>query len=72
MEKKMVSNGWGSKEVTREEFQRHWIDYSGHMWTLFNDDEYTKYLDMQAMVEELAGKTWDRYSPILVRTKEKA
>ena len=42
------------------------------MWTLFNDDEYTKYLDMQAMVEELAGKTWDRYSPILVRTKEKA
>jgi hypothetical protein len=42
------------------------------MWMLFSDDEYSKYLDMQYMIEELAGKTWDRYSPILVRTKEKA
>jgi hypothetical protein len=68
----MVSNGWGSKEVTRNEFQQQWLDYSGRMWMLFDDGEYGKYLDMQYMIEELAGKTWDRYSPILVRTKEKA
>ena len=71
-EKKMVSNGWGSKEVTRNEFQQQWLDYSGRMWMLFDDGEYSKYLDMQYMIEDLAGKTWDRYSPILVRTKEKA
>jgi hypothetical protein len=70
-EKKMVSNGWGSKEVTRNEFQQQWLDYSGRMWMLFDDGEYSKYLDMQYMIEDLAGKTWDRYSPILVRTKEK-
>jgi len=70
-EKKMVSNGWGSKEVTRNEFQQQWLDYSGRMRMLFDDGEYSKYLDMQYMIEDLAGKTWDRYSPILVRTKEK-
>ena len=70
--KKMVTNGWGSIEVTRNEFQQQWLDHSGRMWMLFDDGEYGKYLDMQYMIEELAGKAWDRYSPILVRTKEKA
>jgi hypothetical protein len=59
-ETKKFSNGLGSKAVTRTEFQQHWLDYSGHMFTLFSaSNEFVKYYDMQQMIEDLAGKMWD-------------
>ena len=60
MKTKTVSNGFGSKDVTKEEFQKYWLDYSGQMWVLFNNaGEINKYMDMQLLVEDLASKMWD-------------
>ena len=56
---KVFSNGWGSKAVTRDEFQQYWLDHSGQMFTLFRDAP-SEFLELQAKVEQLAGVVWDK------------
>jgi hypothetical protein len=57
---KPVSNGFGHIDMTREEFITRWMDYSSQLMPLFLEVNSTGYLDMQLVVEEGAGKMWDK------------
>jgi hypothetical protein len=58
--KKSFSNGWGSKELSKEEYVEHWLELTGQFAYLFypanRGDELLKF---QGAIDELASKAWD-------------
>jgi hypothetical protein len=58
--KKSFSNGWGSKELSREEYAEHWLELTGQFAYLFYPEgRGEELLKFQEAVDELAGKRWD-------------
>jgi hypothetical protein len=60
--KKSFSNGWGSKELSREEYIEYWLETTYHYTTLFyKADRGAELFDFRCALEEIAGKYWDEH-----------
>lgn len=68
---KTFSNGWGSKDLTRDEYIKHWLEATHQFTTIFYGiDEGITLISFQGDLVEAAGKYWDNYKPMLVKVEE--
>lgn len=58
---KTFSNGFGSMDLTKDEYVRTWLNHAKQMIDLFkNADMMEEYFSMMCDIEDASAKMWDK------------